>query len=117
MTLRLTLPWPPRELSPNMRQHWSRLAQAKRRYRAACHLVALSQGAQRMHAERLAVRMRFVPPDRRARDLDNLIASMKAGLDGLADAIGVDDSRFTLAAELASGQVGGFVLVAVGEAL
>lgn len=112
--LTLTLPWPPRELSPNVRQHWSKLAQAKRRYRAACYLAAKSQGARELDAEQLAVRMRFVPPDRRARDLDNLIASMKAGLDGLADAIGVDDSCFTLAAELASGEGRcGFVQVAV----
>jgi crossover junction endodeoxyribonuclease RusA len=63
----------------------------------------------------LAVHLHFVPPDRRRRDLDNLIASMKAGLDGLADALGVDDSRWKLSAEApaAGGEVGGFVRVEV----
>lgn len=27
--LTLTLPWPPKELSPNTRQHWSKLAKTK----------------------------------------------------------------------------------------
>jgi hypothetical protein len=39
---------------------------------------------------------------------------MKAGLDGLADALGVDDSTFRLQAELVVvGPVGGFVRVEV----
>ena len=38
--------------------------------------------------------MVFYPPCRRTRDKDNLLASMKSGLDGLADALAVNDSRF-----------------------
>lgn len=34
------------------------------------------------------------PPDHRERDRDNLLASMKAGLDGVASALQIDDSRF-----------------------
>ena len=108
-----TLPWPPRELSPNTRHaHWSQLARAKKRYRSACALHAQVQGARRMEVKRLQVHLRFVPPDRRARDLDNCIASMKAGLDGLADVLGVDDSRWRLSAELAPAP-GGMVVVEV----
>ena len=33
--LTLTLPWPPKELSPNARQHWTKLAKAKKAYREA----------------------------------------------------------------------------------
>lgn len=58
------------------------------------------------------VSLTFLPPDRRRRDLDNLIASMKSGLDVLADALGVDDNRFKLSAELAD-EIGGFVRVEV----
>lgn len=36
----------------------------------------------------------FHPPDNRRRDLDNLLASIKAGLDALAISWGVDDTRF-----------------------
>lgn len=33
-------------------------------------------------------------PDRRARDRDNLLAASKPSLDGIADALGVNDARF-----------------------
>ena len=108
-----TLPWPPSSLSPNARKHWRAHAKAKASYRFACAYHARIQGAQKISADRLTIRMRFVPPDRRHRDLDNLIASMKSGLDGLADALGVDDHRWKLAAELVEGQIGGFVRVEV----
>lgn len=111
----LTLPWPTKALSPNARVHWAVLAKAKKGYRFACAMTARQQGAVKMNAERLKVHLRFLPPDRRARDLDNCIASMKSGLDGLADVLGVDDSRWTLSAEIpvAGGEVGGMVRVTV----
>lgn len=114
-TLTLTLPWPPAQLSPNARHaHWATLARLKRRYRSVCGLMAMAAGASRIGApERLAVSMTFCPPDRRARDMDNCIAAMKAGLDGLADVIGVDDSRWTLTAVMGAPQPGGAVLVEV----
>ena len=36
-----TLPWPPADLSPNSRGHWSKLARAKKAYRAACGNVGM----------------------------------------------------------------------------
>ncbi|MCC6851038.1 MAG: endonuclease [Rubrivivax sp.] len=112
--LTITLPWPPRSLSPNSRHgHWATLARAKRSYRAACARSARLQGVGATHAEQIALSLVFVPPDRRARDLDNCIASMKSGLDGLADVICVDDSRWTLTAMLDREQIGGFVRVEV----
>jgi crossover junction endodeoxyribonuclease RusA len=38
--------------------------------------------------------LEFVPPDKRRRDDDNLIAMFKSGRDGLADALGIDDNIF-----------------------
>ena len=38
----------------------------------------------------------FHPPDKRKRDVDNVIASLKALIDGLADAWGIDDSEFLI---------------------
>ena len=109
----LTLPWPPTALSPNKRHaHWAMLAQAKRHYRAACALQARLQGALPMAAGRLWVNLTFYAPDRRRRDADNCLASMKAGLDGLADVLGVDDSKWKISFEV-SAEVGGFVKVEV----
>ena len=111
-TLQLTLPWPPKELSPNARIHWSKLAKAKKAYRAACAWTATEQGVRRIEAERLHLTITFVPPNRRAHDLDNCLARMKSGLDGLADVLGVDDRHWKLEIDR-SDEIGGFVRVEV----
>lgn len=102
LTFEVELPWPAKELSPNARQHWAAAARAKKAYRARCRALGLAAGLGLVpaSAERLAVHLDFFPPDKRARDWDNMIASMKAGLDGLADAMGVDDSRWRLGFEV-----------------
>ena len=63
-------------------------------------------------AERLHLTITFVPPNRRAHDLDNCLARMKSGLDGLADVLGVDDKHWTLTISKAD-TVGGIVQVEV----
>lgn len=110
----LTLPWPPKELSPNARLHWSKLAKAKKTYRAACGWTSKEQGARRIEVATLNVKATFFPPDRRAYDQDNLIARMKAGFDGVADVLGVDDKHWVLSIALA-GEIGGFVRVEVSR--
>ena len=117
--LRVVLPWPPRVLSPNSRPtHWAVLAKAKRAYRFACHAEARAGGCSWVFDpdDRLHVRLTFVPPDRRRRDMDNMIAAMKSGLDGLADALGVDDNRWTLTCAIDEANIGGMVRVEVGRA-
>ena len=111
----LTLPWPPRDLSPNARVHYMALAKAKKAYRAACAWTAKEQGLKRMDAQRLHLTLTFVPPNRRAHDLDNCLASIKAGLDGLADVLGVDDKQWSLTLHKADA-IGGFVRVEVANA-
>lgn len=110
--MQYTLPWPPTGLSPNARNHWAKTAKLKKTYREACSWTAVSQGAYPLKASRLKVHLTFHPPNRRARDWDNLLASVKAGLDGLADALRVDDSRWVLSFEV-SETVGGMVKVDV----
>lgn len=110
--MNITLPWPPTALSPNTRVHWSKLARAKKAYRAACAWAAKAHGAKPLQADRLHLTLTFYPPTRRAYDLDNLLARMKSGLDGLADVLGVDDSRWTLTIQK-SDAVGGVVKVEV----
>lgn len=114
-TLQLTLPWPPSALSPNTRSHWRVLALAKKAYRAECARQALAQGIRRIDAERLHVSLVFVPPNRRAFDLDGLLSRMKSGLDGLADVLQVDDSAWSLSISKAE-EVGGMVKVTIAEA-
>lgn len=116
LTYEVELPWPAKELSPNARLHWAAAARAKKAYRARCRALGLVAGLGLVPAgaESLAVHLDFFPPDKRARDWDNLVASMKAGLDGLADAMGVDDSRWRLSFEVCDETAtGGRVVVMV----
>lgn len=93
MTGLIELPWPPRELSPNTRIHWARKGRAAKQYRENCYFLALASGATAGDGE-LILDIEFIPPDRRKRDDDNCLASFKAGRDGIADALGIDDSQF-----------------------
>ena len=111
----VTLPWPPTILHPNKRPHWATLAEAKGRYRFACAMLAKQAGIRFAADARLHVALEFVPPDRRRRDLDGMLAACKSGLDGLADAIGCDDSRWSLAISVAQG-IGGMVRVRISNA-
>jgi crossover junction endodeoxyribonuclease RusA len=110
----ITLPWPPSALSPNARGHWSTLAKAKKAYRAACAWTAKEQGLKAAPSSRLHLSLMFYPPTRRAFDLDNCLARMKSGLDGLADVLGVDDKHWSLSIQKAE-TVGGFVKVLIAE--
>lgn len=109
----LELPWPPKELSPNARTHWAARSKAAAAYRRACHLLTKQSGLVAPDGRVLLV-LEFVPPDRRRRDDDNCLAAFKAGRDGLAEALGVDDSRFVTEFRLADEPVeGGAVRVQI----
>ncbi|MBO9680940.1 MAG: hypothetical protein J7556_22160 [Acidovorax sp.] len=75
-------------------------------------MQALAQGACRVQATRLHLSLVFYPPSRRAFDLDNALARMKSGLDGLADVLGVDDRHWELTIKRAE-EIGGMVKVEV----
>lgn len=110
--LTITLPWPPKELSPNARLHWSKLAKAKKTYRAVCALQARAQGAKPINAKKVHLSLMFYPPTRRAFDLDNAFARMKSGFDGLADVLEVDDRHWGFSFDRAE-EIGGMVKVVV----
>lgn len=110
----MILPWPSSVLSPNARTHWAALAKEKKAYRDACAWTASSQGAKRIYAKKLHLTITFYAPTRRAYDLDNALASIKSGLDGLADVLGVDDSKWSLTIAKGEG-IGGMIKVVVCE--
>lgn len=90
------LPWPDKKLSPNARQHWAILAKAKSHAKERAFWLTKEARIGKIEAERLSVRYVIFPPDRRARDQDNIIASIKAYADGIAQAIGLDDSKWDI---------------------
>ena len=113
----ITLDWPPATLSPNNRAHWSALARAKSTYRFAAMIFAREafNAARPTLIAPLAVAVTFCPPDKRGRDMDNMVASIKAGLDGVSDAIGVDDRHWQLTIARGDPCKGGKVIVAIGQ--
>lgn len=94
----LILPWPHRDLHPNARGHWSKRAKAAKAARLQAWAIARQAwSADDMAAlpeGRLHVWIDGYATDRRRRDADGLLSSMKPWLDGIADALGVDDRRF-----------------------
>lgn len=94
---RIDLPWPSRTLHPNARVHWARKAKAVKKARADAVVCAKIAGASPMQGNSLAVTATFFPPDMRHRDIDGMLSSIKPYLDGIADVIGIDDSKWAIA--------------------
>ena len=91
-----TLPWPPKELSPNARKDRRQISGIRSNYRIACRALAKAGLGSFSHLKCAHLRITFHPPDAQKRDLDNMLASIKSGLDGVSDAIGVDDGAWGL---------------------
>lgn len=93
----ILLPWPSRDLHPNSRVHWARKAKATKKARIEAQVATLASRSSLSPIPKngaLALWVTWYPPDRRKRDDDGLIAAFKASRDGIADALGIDDSRF-----------------------
>lgn len=91
----LDLPFPATILWPNGRGHWAEKARAVKTARQAAWAAALAAGAKSLplgHAFDIAVTVH--PKTRNAIDRDNCVAALKSYLDGIADALGVDDRTF-----------------------
>ena len=108
----IELPWPPKELNPNARTHWARKSKAAKAYRAACHVLTKQSGVVAPEGK-VGLVLEFCPPDRRRRDDDNCLSSFKSGRDGMADALGIDDSRFVTTLSLGEPVKGGVVRVRI----
>jgi len=96
---------PPKALSPNARSHWAAKAKAVHSYRGEAFLMArravagVGKGGHwwSLVGTEVMVRATFWFRVERRRDRDNAQASLKSALDGIAEALGVDDSRFIMA--------------------
>lgn len=110
----LNLPWPNKVLNPNVKCHWSKKSKARKAQKDECYyLTKQSYRARYAFGDRIGVVITFCPPDARRRDLDNALAACKGLIDGIALALGVDDSRFNIAMAWGIPIEGGMVLVTV----
>lgn len=124
---RLVLPFPPADLNPNARAHRGKKSRVARQYKAACWAETLAQfgvaagweaffGIDRNPQAEIRVAMDLFPPDRARRDDDNAEAAFKAGRDGVAGAMKVDDARFVVTRRLHKDPRGCVVLTFQGSA-
>lgn len=114
----IELTWPDRRLHPNARLHWAARARVVAGARADAHLltrVAMGRNPPVFAPGPLTFAILACPPDRRRRDDDGIIASLKAARDGIADALRLDDHRFRLTFERGEPVRGGRIVVQVSQ--
>jgi crossover junction endodeoxyribonuclease RusA len=121
--LKISLPWPDSKLAPNRAKglHWAKTSGLRAQAFEAAFLLT-HQAVNQHRGEwydltgQVPLTITFNPPDKRKRDSDNLLASLKNSLDGVATALTIDDSRFNpITLRRGDSVKGGSVLVEVGQ--
>jgi len=110
----IDLIWPPRELHPNARTHWAVKAKAVKAYRDYAFIRAKESGVIVSHGSILHLHAIFYPPSKRRYDIDGLLSNIKAGIDGIADGLGINDYAFRSASiEIGDVMKGGGVKIII----
>ena len=110
----IILPWPHSSLSPNSRVHWAEKSRHNKSTKNHAWAATL-ESKFKAHEGPIDLHITFRPADRRKRDIDNMIASCKGMLDGVALGLGVDDSRFRLHLEVGEPMRGGAVVIKLSQ--
>jgi crossover junction endodeoxyribonuclease RusA len=95
--VRIELDFPPSELFPNRAKgvHWGKLYKLRSDYRENSTWLAKHQiNGWKHQGGNIKLTLTFEMPDKRKRDADNCLAAAKGALDGLADALFVNDQLF-----------------------
>lgn len=95
--IELVLPWPSKDLSPNVRLHWSKKAAATATARQTAALLALQAGWKGVSLPpgRLFLWLDFYQqPHKALPDDDNMLRRFKPYRDGIAQVLGIDDKLF-----------------------
>lgn len=108
----IILPFPPASLSGHAKGHWRDKSSPTAKYREWARVATLAAKPTAPATGDIRIHVRFVPPDRRG-DRTNFANRMKPYFDGIADALGVNDSRFLPSYEFAEPQKPGQVVVTV----
>lgn len=111
--MKIELPFPSSSLSGHAKgnQQWKKIADTKK-HREWARNAALAAKIVVPEEGDILVQVRFVPPNRRG-DRINFPNRMKPYFDGIADALGVNDSRFVPAYEFSPPESPGKVVVEV----
>jgi crossover junction endodeoxyribonuclease RusA len=110
----VSIPWPVPVLWPNNRAHWAAKAKRRKAQKEAAWALTLAERTPKLGDGRVSVTLTFRKADRGRYDLDGALSACKGALDGIALALGVDDSRFDVRPVLGDPVAGGAVIVEVG---
>ena len=93
----IELPWPSTELWPNRNhgKHWTVTSLCAAQARDGARVLMFeAMEAWRPECVSAALRVTFHAPTKRCYDLQNALSALKADFDGIADALGINDSKF-----------------------
>jgi len=121
MSVLIELPFPSAKLSGHHNAHWRYLQPVKAKHREWARLATKAAGidstwpvvaAAKHLGDDIRLVVTFYPPDKRG-DRVNFPNRMKPYFDGIADALGVNDSRFLPAYYFGEPVKGGKVVIEV----
>lgn len=97
--MKIELSFPTSDLFPNRAKgkHWAALYSHKTKERHDAYLLtkqAKNKAKWEWNGSEMEIHLTFEMPDKRKRDIDNCLAASKSALDGVAEALGVDDKFF-----------------------
>jgi len=118
----IELPFPHPDLNPN-RSNGKRVLTSGLRKKARSDAFYLTRQILKKYAfpasvllGDIPISITFIQPDKHRRDRDNLLAAFKPSLDGVADALGINDCHFEpVAISREFGKKPGCVLVVIGD--
>jgi Holliday junction resolvase RusA-like endonuclease len=108
----IILPFPPASLSGHAKGSWRAKAAETKKHREWARLATLEAKPTVPESGDIRIHVRFVPPDRRG-DRTNFANRLKPALDGIAQALGVNDARFLPAYTFADPEKPGRVEVTI----
>lgn len=112
--MNITFPWFLKELKPNHSSHYMQKAKAKAIYRAECEFITLKAlETQDVDRDASELQFTFYKPNKRHMDADNMLAAMKSGIDGMCDALKINDKQFKRIVIQVADDIGGYVEVKI----
>jgi hypothetical protein len=109
----IVLPFPPASLSGHSDKHFWRVRPIIAKHREWARLATLEAKPIVPVAGDIGLHIHFVPPDRRG-DRTNYWNRCKAYIDGIAEALGINDARFLPSKSFAEPEKPGRVEVVIG---
>lgn len=97
--MKIKLPYPPKELMPNSKngRHWAATSKKKNEAIDDAYYATLEQKSSlsfELGDGNYKLSLTYYQDDKRHRDLDNLLAASKAHIDGISQALKINDRQF-----------------------